>query len=698
ATTLVFSIPEAADVAETKPGSETYVTSAYATYAPVEYSVTVNGKKAEIVDGTVTVEGLAPDTDCAIVVSAKDMLGNVTELEATASTLGADALNYAYFGKEAAIKNLTAVSEAESKIAIEWTAAIPGTAEVAEPVVTYNVYVNGTLKAENLAETSYTVEGLSANTVYNIKVVTCTDGVEAGEDAIGSALEAEFSTARDPEITEVADKTTATSTVLEVSSLMDPSAFTFAIKSVLLNGEKAESSIEGNYITVEGLVAGASNTIKVVTVETQIATGTPSNVEYPLITVKTPVLEGEFNLTADDCITVGKGLPLPMCYDTLTADQWPTNASNTHGAGLWDKKEVYYTAQGSAKATIDVSETDKFYAFTQTYSYEASRYFTATVDGTPIKNKAGATFPFGKEGIVSPTDVEFNVCPQPVELTKGSHNIVLGSGNGIVRANFFAFIPDSYAYDENGALLDEAGEYESIVKYIKDNLSTKEAFLNFYIDPTLLTAESLTSAPLTETTVAVKWNPTTSALGKDITYNVYLDGKKVAAVSSKEIPQYVFEDLTPGQHTVKVDANGTYAQTITIYAAAVAAAVTADVTTVEEPLTYADGTPVTKVVGEDEVPVVGTVDVLNDITISVQNVTEESKNLTVVVATFGLNKMTKVKTETITLGYGKNSATINLEGYKTQLLAQNEEVDPNFLNTKIFVIDNDGFVPYMCEY
>lgn len=698
ATTLVFSIPTATDVAETKPGNSDFVKSAYADYADVKYTVYVNDEEVEAVDGVVTVDGLAPATECEILVVAEDMLGNKSELKATAATAGGEALDYAFFAVGSVIKNVTPVSEAETKVSVEWTAAVPGTAVVAEPVVTYNVYVDGALVAENVAETKYTVEGLKGNTTYSVKVVTCSDGVVAEAEDVSSSLETSVSTAREPELTEVPDSVTATSVTLAASSTLDPSAFTFEIEKVLVNTVEAEATVEGNLITVTGLFAGSANTIKVFTKETQISTGVVVPVEYPLVTVVTPAAEGNFTLTLEDCLPPASDLPLPLCYDTVPSAQWPVDPGNSQGALWWKNTEVWRTDKGNVSSDVAFAE-GSYYAVTLSYAWDAARYFVGSIDGKTITAASGSTWCFGKDAVSTPTNAVLSVCDKPITLTKGTHKIELKTGNGILRVDMFAFVPAKYAY-KDGVLLNEAGEYESIVTFVNDTFTSKQNFLDFYITPDLLTKDSLTAATLTEDTVAVKWMPTTTAVGKDITYNIFLDGAKVAEVKSNEVPQYVFEGLTPGAHTVKIDANGTYAQTIKIYASAVTTELNVDYETVVEDLYYADGTPVEIKNKDGEVIGIqkGNVDILDSITLSLASVGDETKNLSVVVATFGLNKMVKTKVIPVALTYGRSSVEIDLAGLKTQLCAQNEKVDPDFLCTKIFVIDDNGFVPYMSEY
>lgn len=697
ASSITFTIPEATDVAETNPGSGTFVPSKYATYAPIVYKAYVNEKEFEIGEGgVVTVDGLAPDTNADVLVTATDMLGNTSELEATVKTAGAETLDYAFFAANAEIRNVTTIADAQDKLMVEWDAATAGTLNASDDnpiVVTYNVYVDGELVKEGLEVTKATITGLETANTYNIKVVTCTNGVEATEEDIASSIEADLSTAKDPYLTVVEESTTSTSAVLAASSRMDASAFDFAIKEVIVNGVVVDTATvaEGtNLITVNGLIAGATNTIKITTVETQKSSGDSDDVVYPVITVETPI-DNNFTLTPDQCIPVASKLPLPMCYDTLSASQWPVEPSNTNGAGLWDKNQVWRTDKGNATATVSISEAGKYYAFTQSYQYDSARYFKAKINGSMVKGVDGSDFTFGQKDVPADkkTSVCLSICDKPLDLAVGNTDIVLGSGSGIVRANFFALIPASYAYDADGALLDEAGEYASIRKFINENLGVKndagevadaearQKFMSFYVpDSRILNESSVSVQGLTETSALVKWAPTTFALGKDITYTISVDGVDVANVKSTQPPQYVL-DLKPGRHTIAVKASADKdPQAVSTLVGGVIPEVVID-----------------KEVVDEKTGVV----TLNSITVNLQNVTGTDKNVALLVATFAGNKMTINAVATVEdLTYGKpDTITVSDLALTTTLVDQAAALDSKNSVTKIFIVDADTFVPYV---
>lgn len=648
ATTLVFNVPEAVD------------NSKY-DFAPIEYKAFVNDVEADIVDGVVTVEDLAPAAEVLVEVVAIDMLGNETVEEATLKTAGADKLNYAFFAPDAEIKNITGLTNVKDSIEITWTAATAGTAEVAEPVVTYNVYVDGELDG-TAADNEYTIEGLAENTEYDIKVVTCSDGVEATEDCINSSLELTVSTAKADEITVVAESTTATSAVLEVSKYVEES--TLEIVEIIVNGVVVDdATVSGTKVTVKGLVSGASNVIKVTLKET--AGEDSVEHKYDVITVKA-LANNDYTLSAEDCIAVESDYPMPMTYKT--AAEWPLWDANTNSTKLFGPSEVFDGHDGrKAKMTMKVKTAGNYYAVSDLYTYSTSRYMTATIGGTALGHKFGA----------EDTSLHLEVAPTPVALEAGSYEVVLAATGGHVRVGFFALIPEELAYAEDGSLLDAAGVAESIKKFVDATFTSETALMNFFIkDSRILNESSLNEVRLmTEDSAIVSWKPTSFALGADIVYTVSLDGKKVGEVTSNQPHEFVLENVAAGTHTVSVKANvDNEAQTTTFSIGGVLPVVSID-----------------KVDGKDGVTTI------NSVTVDLTNMTGTDRDIVVFVATFNKGVMeVKAFDDCDGLTYGKpQTLEITLaEPLTTTLAGVADKLDAEKSMTKIFIVDGDTFVPF----
>ena len=644
ATTLVFRVPEAEDEGK------------YA-FAPVSYKAYVNGVEAEIVNGTVTAEGLVPAAECEVTVAAFDMLGNVTKLVTTLKTAGAEHLNYAFFAPDDAIENVTALSDIKDSIKITWPAATAGTKEVAEPKVSYNVYVDGEFEA-NVEANEYTIADLATDTEYELKVVTCTDNDEATEEDINSSLTAKFSTAKETTISVIDEKTTATSAVLEATKYLDDS--TLEIKEIIVNGAVVNNAtISGNEVTINGLVSGVANTIKVTL--TEISGDASVDHNYDVVTVKA-LVNDNFTLTEDDCIAVDSDLPMPLTYKT--ADEWnQLLANNNDSSKLFDSTKVA-TADDKgvvAKHKINVKEAGNYYAVADIYTYSTSRSMSATIGDKAVGHNFAAT----------DTSIHIEVAPAPIELAAGNHEVVLNANGGWVRLGMFALVPESVAYDAEGKLLNPAGVYESVKAFVDATFTTEKAVMDFYIkDSRILNESSLQEVRLmTEDCAIVSWKPTTFALGADITYTVSLDGKKVGTVASNQASQFVLEGLSAGKHTVAVKADADdEAQEISFSIGGVVPEVA-----VEE----AEGTYTVKV--------------------DLQNMTGTDRNIAVFAATFVNGKMTMEKFDVAEgLTYGKpESVEFTFTPEKaTTLVDFAANLDADTRMTKIFVVDADTCVPF----
>lgn len=554
-TSVKFKVPVATDMNGDVEGP----------YNTVRYTVEANGKEAEISeDGMATVEGLLPDSECEVVVTAYDAVGNSTELKGTVKTLGPEDVDHAFFMSDAKLSNLIDPSSEDAKTTIDlaWTEAVAG----ADKVVTYNVYKDGVKIAENVEKAGYTIDGLSEATAYKIKVVTCVDGVEATSDKEAATLEGVLYTSRTPEISLVGEAAAEEAT-LELSGVANASDFEFALKEVVVNGVDAikDCTLNKNKVTVKNLVPGAKNTIIIKTIEKHVETKVEVSSKY-YIQVVTAEADTTQDVTYD---TTGLyKYTAPVWYGTLPDNnKWATNPNDPDGNSSdfgFSKSEYWYGAVGTSHtATVDVLEGGEYFAYASGFAYDPNRYVTASVNGTALGFNFMKADSKNGEGLGSilPESKGYkggSLCPTPITLSKGNATVKLTVNGGLVRVEQFVLIP--VCEDTMGVTSEELKEltadqkYEKAIEFATKYLKGKASMLKFFTYSDILSPNSLSAKVMSNDSFAVSWNPA-AAFASDASYvfNVYLDGELVASVDPVKVAQYAFNGVAAGAHKVKVE-------------------------------------------------------------------------------------------------------------------------------------------------
>ncbi|WP_233594981.1 DUF6801 domain-containing protein [Amycolatopsis sp. WAC 04169] len=255
----------------------------------VGYDVFNGGTLVKSVAGTsVTVDGLAPDTEYSFTVVAKDAAGNVS-----APSAAATARTQAAPDTQAPVApgNPRSTGTTQTSVNLEWNAATDNVG-----VTGYDVF-NGSTLVKSVAGTSATVDGLAPDTEYSFTVVA--------KDAAGNASTPSAAiTVR----TQAAPDTVAPaapgnprstgSTQTSVSLAWDAATDNVGVTGYdVLKGTEVVKSVTGTSATVDGLTADTEYTFTVVAKD---AAGNKSAASAP-VTAKTkpntsPIVKYSYDL------------------------------------------------------------------------------------------------------------------------------------------------------------------------------------------------------------------------------------------------------------------------------------------------------------------------------------------------------------------------------------------------------------------
>nr|WP_232328212.1 fibronectin type III domain-containing protein [Kibdelosporangium sp. MJ126-NF4] len=309
------------------------------------YEVFVNGQSKTTVAGTTTtVEGLTPDTEYSITVSAKDAAGNKS---AQSTPVPGKTLPAPDRETPSVPQNVKAGGATPASVALTWDASSDNVG-----VTGYEVFVNGQSKA-SVSGTTATIDGLAEDTEYTFTVIA--KDAAGNKSAPSAAVKAR--TLKNPDVTPPTAPTdvratgvTETSIALAWNASTDDTGVTGY--DVFVNGTP-KTSAPGTTATVDSLTKGTEYTI---TVKAKDAAG---NVSSPSVAIKvtTTSVDGESPTTPGNVRATGT-------TDTGITLAWDASSDNVGVVGyeVYNGSTVIPTTATTATVTALTPDTE--YTFT----------------------------------------------------------------------------------------------------------------------------------------------------------------------------------------------------------------------------------------------------------------------------------------------------------------------------------------------
>ena len=635
----------------------------------VTYNVYLNGEAVETglseLTPTVTIsEGVVDGVNTVKVAAVIDGTEESYEEANVIVNLPADAP----FFMNGAINNVTALNTAdiETVLDVAWTAAQQ---QVPTGVVTYNVYINDEL-ADNTANTTYSFTGLTANTEYDVKVITVLDGTES-EESIVSTLENTFKT---PAIaTADLESVVDTKATIKVTGSFTP------VEDYKLFGVSSSAGTatvdEDGVVTITGLTPATKYDLTVTVKESKVNDESVYKTHsFPVSVVTTKAKEqspAPQAIYPDTMKEMGRFYFSNTTVGTYDAGgtaakndmKWVTFATDSGRGSNWFEECWYGSGGVAVQTTLNFSSAGDYYIAIHGNNYNGTRSVKVAIDGVTVQ-KDGADFKFG-------TNDNGTYLDTPVTVAQGDRTIKITNVDGY-RLDMLVFIPKTE--------VDASGK--TLAVFVEDNLATKDKFLAFanrYKNTKVFSNDgtSLSIAEIQPKVLEVTIFPTTYVGEVDATFKLYLNGTLVATLNENTKTYTINQNVLDGKNTVKIEA-------------IVGEAVNSEDSVVLD-ISAVQGTATLTVDGSNNISA-GT------IALQAPAFLTGSKDTRILVAAYKNNRMEKLVYTTKTLSAGQTaSEAFTVLGETAKLLQQEAANDPAVRSVKLYLLDND-FAPVDFAY
>ena len=489
-----------------------------------------------------TVEGLDPYTEyCFTVVAKKD--GDELEKSDVKCVKTLDIT-------VSAPSNVKAEVESATSIVLTWDAA--------ENALSYNVYNGETLIAENVEETTYTVEDLAPYTEYSFAVATVRNEQEVKSEAV-SAKTLDITIAAVEEVNAIA--TSDTTIVLTWTAVENALSYNVYNKAEVLLANVTETTYaidtlkaETEYCFAVTAVRNEQETEKVEACATTLAIGqdpdpvVPTNVVATAINDSTIVLTWDVAINAlsynvySDTVLLANVTETTFTIDTLTAETEYCFAVSS----VRNEKETEKVTACATTLEVEDNTIVGDYATTFFYDFE-----NGTLEGWNVidANNDGVKWQF-KDGMYGGVNDGKGLYSGMEGGEKADDYIITASKYSITKTSELSFEFTAYNYffykEKIAAVISEDGEnFETVWSYEYDeqvggwqtatiNLKAyagKDLYLGLYhygtedglrvdnikLDSKEPSVPTNLTATATTTTVTLTWN----AAANSTSYNVY---------------------------------------------------------------------------------------------------------------------------------------------------------------------------------
>ena len=412
-----------------------------------------------------TVEGLDPYTEyCFTVVAKKD--GNELEKSDVKCVKTLDIT-------VSAPSNVKAEVESATSIVLTWDAA--------ENALSYNVYNGETLIAENVEETTYTVEGLAPYTEYSFAVATVRNEQEVKSEAV-SAKTLDITIAAVEEVNAIA--TSDTTIVLTWTAVENALSYNVYNKAEVLLANVIETTYaidtlkaETEYCFAVTAVRNEQETEKVEACATTLATGQDPDPVVPTNVVATAINDSTIVLTWDaainalsyniysDTVLLANVTETTFTIDTLTAETEYCFAVSS----VRNEKETEKVTACATTLEVEDNTIVGDYATTFFYDFE-----NGTLEGWNVidANNDGVKWQFkdGMDGGVNDGKGLYSGMPGG---SAANDYIVTASKYSVTKTSELSFEFTAYDYsfykEKIAAVISEDGEnFETVWSYEYD--------------------------------------------------------------------------------------------------------------------------------------------------------------------------------------------------------------------------------------